>query len=319
MSHDQNFKNLILDYPHQALTFFAAEEAGRRLGDAEVVPVRQEQLKDRLGDRFRELDVPLLVQWPDGRRAALLFVVEEESDPKRFSIHRLAHYCLDLGELFETDRVVPVVIFLRGTAPRYRLDIGGDRSTYLSFHYLACELGTLDSEDYLDSDNIVARLNLPSMRYVPDRKLAVYAAAVRGLVELEPDPEKKLKYLDFIDIYADLDDNERARYQREYPQEAATMGTFSERFLQQGLEQGLAQGEQIGMRKGEQIGMRKGEQIGMRKGEARVLLTQLQLKFGTVPEAVAARIDQADADTLLRWSGRILSAGDIEDVVGDDG
>ena len=315
MSHDQNFKNLILDYPHQALTFFAAEEAGRRLGDAEVVPVRQEQLKDRLGDRFRELDVPLLVQWPDGRRAALLFVVEEESDPKRFSIHRLAHYCLDLGELFETDRVVPVVIFLRGTAPRYRLDLGGDRSTYLSFHYLACELGTLDSEDYLESDNIVARLNLPSMRYVPDRKLAVYAAAVRGLVELEPDPEKKLKYLDFIDIYADLDDNERARYQREYPQEAATMGTFSERFLQQGLEQGLEQGREQGLEQG----LAQGEHIGVRKGEARVLLTLLRLKFGTVSEAVEARIDQADADTLLRWSGRVLSAGDIEDVVGDDG
>ena len=89
------------------------------------------------------------------------------------------------------------------------------------------------------------------------------------------------------------------------------MGTFSERFLQQGLEQGLAQGEQIGMR--------KGEHIGMRKGEARVLLTLLRLKFGTVSEAVEARIDQADADTLLHWSGRVLSAGSIEDVVGNDG
>ena len=82
------------------------------------------------------------------------------------------------------------MIFLRSNAPRYRLDLGGDRSTYLSFHYLACELGTLDSEDYLESDNIVARLNLPSMRYATDRKLAVYAAAVRGLVELEPDPRR---------------------------------------------------------------------------------------------------------------------------------
>jgi len=27
MSHDQNFKNLILNYPRQALTFFAAAEA----------------------------------------------------------------------------------------------------------------------------------------------------------------------------------------------------------------------------------------------------------------------------------------------------
>ena len=44
-----------------------------------------------LGERFRELDVPLLVEWPDGRREALLFVLEEETNPQRFSIHRLAH------------------------------------------------------------------------------------------------------------------------------------------------------------------------------------------------------------------------------------
>ena len=86
MSHDQNFKNLILDYPLQALQFFAAEEAGDVGADARILPVRQEQLKERLGDRFRELDVPLLVEWPDGRREALLFVLEEESDPGRFSI-----------------------------------------------------------------------------------------------------------------------------------------------------------------------------------------------------------------------------------------
>jgi len=112
MSHDQNFKNFILDYPRQALTFFAADEAAA-ISTAQITPVRQEQLQARLGERFRELDVPLLVHWPDGRREALLFVLEEESDARRFSIHRLAHYCLDLAELMETDRVVPVVIFLR--------------------------------------------------------------------------------------------------------------------------------------------------------------------------------------------------------------
>ncbi len=85
MTHDQNFKNLILDYPRQALQFFAPVEADAIDGKARITPVRQEQLKDRLGDRFRELDVPLLVEWPDGRREALLFVVEEESDPGRFS------------------------------------------------------------------------------------------------------------------------------------------------------------------------------------------------------------------------------------------
>jgi len=36
--------------------------------DARILPVRQEQLKERLGDRFRELDVPQLAA---GRRCCL--------------------------------------------------------------------------------------------------------------------------------------------------------------------------------------------------------------------------------------------------------
>ncbi len=291
MSHDQNFKNLILDYPHQALAFFAAKETADHLAGAEVLPVRQEQLKDRLGDRFRELDVPLLVQWPDGRREALLFVLEEESDPRRFSIHRLAHYCLDLGELLETDRVVPVVIFLRGQAPRRELLLGSERYTYLSFNFIACELATIAYERFCNSDNIVARLNLPNMRYAAERKVDAYAHAVRGLASLEDDPEKQLKYIDFIDIYADLNENERARYQREYPEEAEIMSSFAERFIHQGVQKGQQQGEAV------------------------MLLRLLQLKFGDVPEAVRGEIESADAQTLLEWSDRVLTANSIEEAI----
>lgn len=168
------------------------------------MPIRQEQLKGRLGDRFRELDIPLLVEWPDGRRAALLFVVEEESDPHHFSIHRLAHYCLDLSDLCGTERVVPVVIFLRGGTVRRKLTLGGDRHTFLKFRYLACDLADIPFERYRDSDNLVARLNLPNMRYAPEQRVEVFAHAVRGLRTLEPDAEKQLKYLEFIDIYSAL-------------------------------------------------------------------------------------------------------------------
>ena len=141
MSHDQNFKNLILDYPRSAIRFFAESEAQDMIDqDVRVLPIREEQLQERLGERFRELDVPLLVEWPDGRREALLFVLEEETEPDRFSIHRLAHYCLDLAEFFATKRVVPVVIFLhRGPYPD-RLVLGGDTHVYLEFRYLTCAL-----------------------------------------------------------------------------------------------------------------------------------------------------------------------------------
>ena len=185
MDHDQNFKNLILDYPRASLEFFAPSES-EALASAEITPIRQEQLQDRLGDRFRELDVPLLVSWPDGRREALLFVVEEESDPGRFSIHRLAHYCLDLSRMMDIERVVPVVIFLKAGVHQHELHLGGDHHTYLSFRYLFCELSSLEAVDYYDSENIVARLNLPNMRYILKQRLQVYDSAIRGLEQLEP-------------------------------------------------------------------------------------------------------------------------------------
>ena len=295
MSHDHNFKNLILDYPHQAIAFFAAVEAQAIDAGARILPIREEQLKERLGERFRELDVPLLVEWPDGRRAALLFVFEEETQPDRFSIHRLAHYCLDLAELYATDRVVPVVIFLRPGSFPTRLVLGIETRSYLDFRYIACALKQIPARDHLDSSNLVARLNLPNMAYAPEDKLLVYAQALRGLVTLEPSPEKRLKYVDFIDIYADLDDNERQLYTQRYPQEVTTMAGFAQRFTE--------------------LGHKEGHKQGLQRGEARILTALLRLRFGDLPAAVQQRIEAADADTLLRWSERVLTAQTLEDTL----
>ncbi|MFM8332033.1 MAG: hypothetical protein ACKN9T_10115, partial [Candidatus Methylumidiphilus sp.] len=196
MDHDQSFKNLILDYPAAALEFFAH---ARDLGEATITPVREEQLQEILGGHYRRLDVPLKVEWPDGRRAAVVFVVEEETQPRNFSIHRLARYCLDLSELLETTRLVPVVVFVRrGKYPK-DLQLGDDEDTYLSFRFIHCALSQLPAEQYLGSDNIVARLNLPNMRYPRGRRLDVYHSAVNGLFGLEQDRNQQQKYIDFID------------------------------------------------------------------------------------------------------------------------
>lgn len=37
--HDQNFKNLILDYPREALLFFAAEEIPNDISEARIKPI----------------------------------------------------------------------------------------------------------------------------------------------------------------------------------------------------------------------------------------------------------------------------------------
>jgi len=172
---------------------------------------------------------------------------------------------------------------------------------------IACALKQIPARDHLHSTNLVARLNLPNMAYVPQDKLLVYAQAMRGLLELEPAPEKRLKYIDFIDIYADLDDNERQRYAQLYPHEVAVMTGFAQRFRDEGRDEGL--------REGRKEGRDEGLNEGLQYGEARILNALLRLRFGDLPASVRQGIDTADPDTLLRWSERVLTAPTLDEVL----
>lgn len=72
--------------------------------------------------------------------------------------------------------------------------------------------------------------------------------------------------------------------------------------------------EQQGLKRGLEEGMEKGMEKGLRKGEQRVLLHQLERKFGTPDAATQRRIETADDDQLLTWSENLLSADRLEDV-----
>ncbi|MCC5888777.1 MAG: hypothetical protein JJT88_20250 [Gammaproteobacteria bacterium] len=299
MDHDQNFKNLIVDYPHDAISLFAASVSADVDPDARITPIRQEQLKERLGDRFRELDVPLLVEWPDGRREAILFVIEEETEPSRFSIHRLAHYCLDLAAGFDTERVVPVVVFLNRGPFRRDLRLGSDSQDHLQFNFLSFSLAEEPAERHLDSPNVVARLNLPNMAYRPEAKVDIYEQAVRGLVMLEPDHGRRAKYTDFIDMYAALDENEWAIDLARAAKEDDVAVSFRQKMEEEGLKKGLEQGREE----------------GAHDGAARMLLRQLGLRFGDEASAsVRSRVEAAELDEIMAWSDRILTAASLEDV-----
>ncbi|MBV5272212.1 MAG: DUF4351 domain-containing protein [Lamprocystis purpurea] len=73
------------------------------------------------------------------------------------------------------------------------------------------------------------------------------------------------------------------------------MQTFIDRYIEQGRQQGIEQ--------------------GIEQGEANVLLRLITKKFGPPSESVRQRIAAADADTLLHWSERILTADSLEAVL----
>jgi hypothetical protein len=68
-------------------------------------------------------------------------------------------------------------------------------------------------------------------------------------------------------------------------------------------------------RAGIEKGLQQGLQQGQKQGEAAVLLRLLARKFGpAAAETHRARIEAADAETLLAWSERILDADAPEDI-----
>jgi len=71
------------------------------------------------------------------------------------------------------------------------------------------------------------------------------------------------------------------------------------------------------LKEAREAGLQQGLQQGHREGHQEILLQLLHLRFGPLSEAVGARIAQADADTLLQWSARVLSAATAEEVVAD--
>jgi len=74
------------------------------------------------------------------------------------------------------------------------------------------------------------------------------------------------------------------------------------------------EGRREGREKGRMEGREEGRAEGRQEEAAMVLKAQLQRKFGTIPDWAAARIAQADTDTLRQWALNLLDAQRIEDV-----
>jgi hypothetical protein len=61
-------------------------------------------------------------------------------------------------------------------------------------------------------------------------------------------------------------------------------------------------------------GRNEGRKEGIEEGYQAVLRKQLQQRFGALPPEVMSRLEEADADTLDEWAGRVLSATSLDDV-----
>ena len=132
-----------------------------------------------------------------------------------------------------------------------------------------------------------------------DQFIAECNPALAGLIDDIDSDDASIK------IYSALDDNERAQYKAEYPQEEQTMTSLTERLRAEGMEKGMAQGMEQGME--------QGMARGMTQGERTVLTRQLQRRFGPLDAQSLNRLEAANQQQLELWAERVLEADSLAD------
>ena len=89
------------------------------------------------------------------------------------------------------------------------------------------------------------------------------------------------------------------------------MGTVAETWI----EQGRAEGIEKGLAQGVEKGLADGRAEGRKEALAGLLLRQLELRFGSVPDAVRDQVRGASVSELEAWAEAVLDAASPEDVL----
>ena len=141
------------------------------------------------------------------------------------------------------------------------------------------------------------------MNYAPEERLEVIRQAYRGLFELTA-PMMFDKYVDFIDVYAGIREDEREAIFREITEQEDTI-MLAQYIKDKGFQEGKLEGKLEGWKDGELDG-------------GRVLLERLLTRrFGPLPDWGRDQLVGATLDQLNRWADRTLEADSIQAVLAE--
>jgi predicted transposase YdaD len=198
--------------------------------------------------------MPVLFVFRD--KKLLVWLVEFQEDKSKFSIYKLLRYTTDYMEEYPDALVIPLVLFTG--RKKWRKDVDKELDTkfrgrtYLHFEYNFVKLFDFNAADYYHVKNPVVKILLPKMNYRPEEKTRVIIEAYKGLYQLA---SKMLfdKYIDFIDTYAQIEDNEREEIYKkitEHKETAMLAQYIREKGFTEGIQKGKLEGFQEGKLEG---------------------------------------------------------------------
>jgi predicted transposase/invertase (TIGR01784 family) len=316
MDHDHSYK-LLFSHPEMVadlLRGFVREPWVQELDFSSLEKMSGNYVTDDLRDR--EDDVIWRVRW--GQEWLYIYLLLEfQSSIDRFMAIRVLIYVgllyqdLIRSEQWSADRrlppVVPVVLY-NGTpqwnAPDEVADLivpmpSGLERYRPRLHYLLLDEGRFSAQELAPLRNLVAALFRMENSRTPDDVEQVLSA----LVEWVSDPRQDSLRRAFT-IWL-----KRVFLPGRMPH--ATFETLND--LQE-VKSMLTERITDWTKEWRQQGKEEGRQEGRQEGEAALVVRLLERRFGPLAEPVRQRVRLADAETLLEWGDRILTATTLDEI-----
>ena len=230
-------------------------------------------------------------------------MVEFQEYKAKVSIYKLLRYTTDLMEAHPHALVIPTVLFTDRT--NWRKDVVRKLQTklndrlFLHFEYMFFKLFDFNARDYYNIKNPVVKILLPKMNYKEDERIEVIRQAYSGLFQLVSHGLFD-KYVDFIDVYAEVSKEEQESLYYEIIQHKETV------MLAQYIRD-------RGMKEGKQQGMQQGMQQGIIQTIKENIIEALELRFGEISYEIIDKINQTnDHATLKKLHKKAIQVKEID-------
>jgi hypothetical protein len=248
-SHDQAVKNLIKDYPEEALEFLAFDVVSVRGRPIEVEFLDTAVAKDDVAEPGpgQAMDLAIRFGFASGR-GVLFVLVEHWSNADRLDLLRTARYYLDLCRRFPDDEILPIAL-VDDDRPRELLDTvdrGAMGESHLRFRTRIVQVPALRLDQFRKTANRVALSFTPNMAGAFNRvdQVMKVAFSFRDLGDLAG----FRKHFAFWVVEGRLKLDEQRDVKQRLKE--ADMPEIMDWFRQEGIELGKAEGLAEGMAEG---------------------------------------------------------------------
>lgn len=246
-SHDQAVKNLIKDYPEEALEFLAEDvvQACGRPVEVEFLDTAVAKEDVAQPGPGQSMDMAIRYRFRD-RSSTILLLVEHWSDAAKLDLLRTAAYFLDLARRFPNETILPVALVdddrsreLEDSVERCALGV-----RHFLFHTRIIQVPSLDLERFRSTVNRVALSFSPNMAGSFDRAERVMHVAL-GFRD-QGDLAGFRKFFAFWVVEGRLKLEQQREVKRRLKE--MDMPEIMEWFREEGLALGKAEGKAEGIR-----------------------------------------------------------------------